>query len=73
MKRYFISYYWVNKERPSTFRGISNDILTLDKNQLDGEDIRKIEERLSTKNYPVKIINIQHFLYNENNRKTNFS
>lgn len=59
MKRYFISYYWVNKECPSTFRGISNDILTLDKNQLDGKDIRKIEERLSTKNYPVKIINIQ--------------
>lgn len=59
MKRYFILYYWVNKEFPSTFKGISNDILTLDKNQLDGKDIRKIEERLSTKNYPVKIINIQ--------------
>ena len=59
-RKYFIPYYWVNREYPSTFRGISNEIITLDKNQLDGEDIRKIEERLlSTKNYPVKIINIQ--------------
>lgn len=59
MKKYFISYYWVNRECSSTFRGISNEILTLDKYQLDSMDIKEIEERLSTKNYPVKIINIQ--------------
>lgn len=58
-RKYFISYYWVNRESPLTIRGIANEILTLDKYQLDGNDIRKIEERLSTKKYPVKIINIQ--------------
>lgn len=60
MKReYFISYYWVSRESPSTFKGISNVILTLEKNQLDGNDIKGIEERLSTKSHPAKIINIQ--------------
>lgn len=60
MKReYFISYYWVNREFPSTSKGISNVILTLVKNQLDGNDIKEIEERLSTKSHLAKIINIQ--------------
>ena len=60
MKReYFISYYWVSRECPSTSRGISNDIITLEKDQLDGSDIKEIEERLSTESYPAKIINIQ--------------
>lgn len=61
MKReYFISYYWVSRECPSTSKGISNVILTLEKNQLDGNDIKEIEERvLSTRSHPAKIINIQ--------------
>lgn len=59
MKKYFISYYWVNRECSSTFRGISNEILTLDKYQLDGVDIKEIENHLSSKDISVKIINIQ--------------
>lgn len=69
MKReYFISYYWVSRECPSTSKGISNVILTLEKNQLDGNDIKEIEERVyQLEVTQLKLLIFSHFLYNKEN------
>lgn len=56
--KYFISYYWESDEF-STLKGIDNDIFTLEKDKLDGNDIKEIENHLSSKDISIKIINIQ--------------
>lgn len=57
-RKYFISYYWEIDEF-STLKGIDNDIFTLKKDQLDDNDIKEIENHLSSKDILIKIINIQ--------------
>lgn len=57
-RKYFISYYWESDEF-STLKGIDNDIFTLEKDQLDVNDIKEIENNLSSKDILIKIINIQ--------------
>lgn len=68
MKEYFISYHWISKDWPDS-KGFGNNILTLEKDRLNGDDIREIENRLcKDKDVLIKIINIQPLpIKNENN------